>query len=546
MKKNKLTALLLCAAMAVTSLAGCGNKVDTESKQTESKQTQSKDAEVTSETQKEEELEDVTLKVWLVGPGKQQDTEEVCDAFNKLLKSYLPHTTVDFESLTFNEYATRWPNAIASEESIDLSWAGYMVNVDEQIELGAYYPLTELLETYCQEAVDMFGGWEVLDQYKTDGEIYLFPCWQSNVSHELYMSFQTDTLKLMEDGWVQDLEKYMLDTSRSSDLEVKEEVYKRLSDYFEACKQAGMLRGGVEGTVQGYLNVQNVGLSGASSLGASVRIGDNSFKVIPYYTDELTKLSWKYKAEWFQKGYIRPDIASVEKAPSFIVNDPDNSTIDYGGSAGWAEDMSAALTEKFGFDITTIHTSDIITLTKSTATDWCIPSTAKNPERAAMLMNLLNSEGGKELYQLLVYGIEGKHYTKNADGTITMADGTGQTSDSTYGNYNWMLGNVQNSLYTNPAQIKNTEYTFSLEEKAMKNPLIGFQFDKSAVETEMMNLKAIQDEYTSILGKGYAGDKWEEKCQEMIKRMDDAGAKEFYEEVQRQVDEYVKANGCTW
>ncbi len=546
MKKNKLTALLLCAAMAITSLAGCGNKENTESTKQESKQTQSKEAEATSETQKEDELEDVTLKVWMVGPGKQQDSEEVWDAFNELLKSYLPHTTVEFEALTFNEYATRWPNAIASEESIDLSWAGYMVNVDEQIKLGAYYPLTELLETYCQDAVEMFGGWDLLNQYKTDGELYLFPCWQSNVSNSNLMSFQTDTLDLMEDGWVQDLEKYMLDTSRSSDPKVKEEVLKKLGDYFEACKQAGMLRGGADGTVQGYMAVQEYWLNGLGSVYASVDIGDNTFTVHPYYTDELYKLLWQYKAEWYTKGYIRQDIASVANYQAFIPNDPENSTVDYGGGGGWTEDEGAVFTEKFGFDITTIYGSDICTVKKSTATDWCIPVTAKNPERAAMLMNLLNSEGGKELYQLLVYGIEGKHYTKNTDGTITMAEGAGATSDSTYGTYNWLVGNIKNSLFTDSTQQEGIKLTSDMEEKAIKVPVIDFKFDGSELEAEMMNLAAIWGEYSDILEKGYAGDKFEEKYQEMVKRMDDAGAKEFFAEVQRQLDEYVKANGCTW
>ena len=127
-----------------------------------------------------------------------------------------------------------------------------------------------------------------------------------------------------------------------------------------------------------------------------------------------------------------------------------------------------------------------------------------------------------------------------------MAEGAGATSDSTYGTYNWLVGNIKNSLFTDSIQQEGIKFTSDMEEKAIKVPVIDFKFDGSELEAEMMNLAAIWSEYSDILEKGYAGDKFEEKYQEMVKRMDDAGAKEFFAEVQRQLDEYVKANGCTW
>ena len=76
-----------------------------------------------------------------------------------------------------------------------------------------------------------------------------------------------------------------------------------------------------------------------------------------------------------------------------------------------------------------------------------IPCTAKNPERAMQLINLLHSSKGQDLFRLLVYGIEGEHYTVNEDGTVTFANPNGQESaDSTYGLSDWAVGSNLNKL----------------------------------------------------------------------------------------------------
>ena len=42
-----------------------------------------------------EELEPATIQLWLGGPGKQKDSDEVWEAFNEKLQEYVPNTTVE-------------------------------------------------------------------------------------------------------------------------------------------------------------------------------------------------------------------------------------------------------------------------------------------------------------------------------------------------------------------------------------------------------------------------------------------------------------------
>lgn len=51
----------------------------------------------------------------------------------------------------------------------------------------------------------------------------------------------------------------------------------------------------------------------------------------------------------------------------------------------------------------------------ASASNTAISINSKHPERAMQLIGLMNTEKGKDLYNLLVFGIEGEHYTKVND-----------------------------------------------------------------------------------------------------------------------------------
>ena len=67
----------------------------------------------------------------------------------------------------------------------------------------------------------------------------------------------------------------------------------------------------------------------------------------------------------------------------------------------------------------------------ASASNTAISINSAHPERAMKLIELMNTEKGKgHLYNLLVYGIEGEHYTKVNDNEIQPIGYTSPTSDS--------------------------------------------------------------------------------------------------------------------
>lgn len=107
-----------------------------------------------------------------------------------------------------------------------------------------------------------------------------------------------------------------------------------------------------------------------------------------------------------------------------------------------------------------------------TATVTAVSRTSENPERAMMLVNLVNTD--KELYNLLVFGEEGKHYTKESDTRIKVTSG--------YSGLAWAIG-CQFNAYLVEGQADDVwEETQRLNGEAQMSHLLGFYFDDTKVK----------------------------------------------------------------
>ena len=175
---------------------------------------------------------------------------------------------------------------------------------------------------------------------------------------------------------------------------------------------------------------------------------DNTFTVIDAIDTDYYRVFAENTADFYKKGYIRSDIASLEKGTlSFVTGGeftPNTTVIDvHNDLTPSTADMYSA---QAGVDISLVQIEDKGYLSKGDASAMAIPYCADEPERAMMVLNALYTE--PELYQLLIYGVEGEHYTDNGDGTITTSYGSQGTSDADYGLWKWTIGTCKNSLVT--------------------------------------------------------------------------------------------------
>ena len=528
--RKRMVALVLASAMTVTTLlTGCGQETEKPSEESTSVLSEEKQAE--SSEEKVEELEPYTVTYWMMG-DESKDHEMVMEKINEKIQETLPNTTLEMVYVSSSEYKDRWNKALAAGEKIDLGWsAGWVNPVADDVMNGVVLPVEDLLKEYGQGIVDAL-GWETLDNHHSaDGVLYFMPSWQGMVGGRNGVVLDAACVELMPEGWLEEAEQTFFEHQKFT-REDKEVLTGVIDEYLETAAANDMLGNGLSFNAA-TLGIERIFTNGVSRYKSVVYVANNDgeFTVGSYYDCDAIRFFYEKAAEWYQKGYIRSDVAS---AP----------TNDDGTYIAWAEQAVAStwldnmqMKSTTGQKITGFLIGPTNSLKTGFETGTVIPYTCENPERAMQVLNLLYSDA--EIYQLLVYGIEGTHYMKNANGTITLPSADNKTYQ---GPDNWKVGTCMNSLTEDGASLTYYADLKAEEETATVDPLIGFAFDASNVTNEVNNCNAVKNEYQGILLRGYYGEKWEACLDEYMKKLYDAGLQTIIDEVARQLTEYVEEN----
>lgn len=150
------------------------------------------------------------------------------------------------------------------------------------------------------------------------------------------------------------------------------------------------------------------------------------------------------------------------------------------------------------------------------------------------LMNLLYTD--KDIVNLLDNGIEGKHYVKNADGTIKAPEGV---TDTGYLFNQWEIGN--NALASvwegTPTDIWDQIKKFN--DSAIFSKALGFSFDASPVKTEVAAATNVLNQYKVGLESGSLDPAL---LSEFNSKLKAAGLDKIIAEKQKQLDAWAAAN----
>jgi putative aldouronate transport system substrate-binding protein len=168
----------------------------------------------------------------------------------------------------------------------------------------------------------------------------------------------------------------------------------------------------------------------------------------------------------------------------------------------------------------------------------CIPHNTRHPEKAMQLMNLLYTDQG--LVNLIDYGIEGTHYLKNSDGTITFPPGiTGETTS--YGlSMGWQMGNQFLSYVWQGSPLDIWEQMKEFNDSAEQSPAMGFTFDNAAVMTEVAACMAVVNQYQVNLTTGSVEIS---VLDEFNARLKQEGIDKIIAEKQKAIDAWRESNG---
>ena len=556
MKKRTICLLLAMIMVLSIVLAGCSKTAETPAADETPATTEPAETTDNTETPEAPEetaepaLEQKTIQLMITGAGKQANSDKVWAAFNEQLQQYVPNTTVEFIDVSFDEYSEKFSQVLASGEGVDLAWTGWLINKPQNIADGNLMPLDDLLAEYGQGIVDILGENVVeIHRNAADGKLYYLPSWQGLCGERRGWLVVTEIAELAGDTWIDDT-KAALNKWRNnySGIEDFQAVLDQATKYLAAAKEAGKLGTGINtGRAFGW-SMYNGMYSFLGVGGAEIGITycDGTFTVKDGVAGEHYKLYAKTMADWYKEGYIRSDIMSVDTSTLTMPKNGEITDTTYVFSCDpylTEADQEAAIADA-GMDMTYLPIEENAYLILGGDTSYAIPYCADEPERAMMVLNAIYSQ--PDLYNTLIYGIEGEDYTKNADGTITTSYvGASPTADDSYGIQRWIIGSCKNALINNGTDPNYYADLEALEETARVNPFLNFTFDRTNVEGICASILNVYYEYGPQIDNGVAGDNWEELYNNYMAARKDAGIEELVTEFQNQLNAYIEANNIT-
>lgn len=506
--KNKsvvVVRLMVIALSLLLLLSACASKTATESA-TNPPAEEKADA---TAAPVEEELKPVEL-TWYYPQGEiQADLQTVEDAVNKVTQSKI-NATIKLKPATFGEYAQKLNVVVASGEKADIIWtSSWLFNYVENQSKGAFIPLDDLIDKYAPDLKNSMPAY-VFDGPRIEGKVYAIPNYQTMTSIEGFVMQQRF------------IDKYALDTTTIK-------TPSDITPYLEKIKAGEtdmipllMDRRGAYDVMQNSLGLEAIG----TALTIDVNHPD---KVLNRFETPQYKKYLDLVRGWYQKGLINQDAATLKDYGDYIKIGKAATYYHNSLKPGGETEEKAA---NGGFDVKYLKLTEPVSATFNTlGTMNAISRTSENPERAMMFINLLNTD--KEIYNLITYGIEGKHYAKNGDGTIKV------NADAGYApNTDWVFGNVFNGYLLEGKSVDVLNETKTLNDGAKASPIMGFKFQVTPVSAEIANINTVIDEYKPGLDTGTIDAS--AKLAEFQDKLKKAGIDKLVEEAQKQLDAWYK------
>ncbi|MFC4598768.1 ABC transporter substrate-binding protein [Cohnella hongkongensis] len=510
-RKLGLAALLLWTVCILSMLAACAGKEEAGG----ASQTGAPSAESGAESPAAAggDLKPVELSWYLPFGQIPARLQEIEDAVNRITKSKI-NATVRIKAV--NDYSTKMNTVLASGEPVDILWtSNWSFSYVENQQKGAFLALDELLDQYAPEVKSSMPQF-VWDATKIQGKIYGVPNYQI-VTNQEFLGVQNRFL-----------EKYNFDPS----VVKKPEDIEPLLEKIKAGEGKNVIPFTSDRRGKFIAMPHTFGLEFIMSNTVGAIRWSEPTQVIDFYNSPEYERYLDMIHRWYDKGYINEDAPTLKSTTDISRS---------GKEATWYHNVltpgneSNVKLNNGGYDVTFVPMTEVFAGTNTiTSTMQAISSSSKNPERAMMFINLINTD--KELYNLLCYGIEGTDYTKNADNTIKLNKESGY-----YVNSNWIFGNTFNALLVEGQKQENLDKVKQNNEAAAPSPIIGFQFLTGPVLAEVANVNSVIDQYGPGLNTGAIDPK--EKLAEFRSKLAAAGMDKIIAEMQKQLDEFYRTKG---
>jgi len=461
----------------------------------------------TSEDQ-QVDLKPYTVKLNFIS-ATQEDEGLVEEAMNKILEPKI-NAKIDIETWDWAQYFDKYKLGIASGEPADLvfvaSWGGFAQDVAK----GGFLDLTDLLESHGQDIKKNLNPL-FLEGSKLNGKNYAVP-----TNKELAAARGVVIRKDL-------IDKYGLDLSGVKTPADLTPILQTLKE-----KEPDLIPIYMDGGTNIPRHLTQWDDLGSGWQSAIYKNGSDT-KVFNSLEDPEFYNLLKLTREWYEKGYINKDAATSKANAGELAK---------AGKIGmWEESLKPGkdkeLEQSLGIKLTQVILQEPTVTTGDTSSGMiAISKNSKDPERAMMVLNLLHSD--KELINLLVYGIEGKHYEKVSENVVK--PGPDRAKWNVIGN-SWMLAGQRLLMLGENEDPDKWEQFEKFDASAKSSPALGFNFDIEPVKNEQTAVDKAGEKYFSLLVTGSIDP--DEGLAKMKESLTKAGLGKIIAEKQKQLDAWL-------
>ncbi|GHV03504.1 ABC transporter substrate-binding protein [Spirochaetia bacterium] len=460
-----------------------------------------------------------TINMMLLSNGTTPDVAEVQAAVNERIKE--DGIKVEFVIMDWS-FVEQINLMVSGGEKIDFIpvWGGDLGN---DVAQGKLLPLSKLLDGVGKPTKDTLG--EYLQGTTFKGEVYALP-----TIRDMPQSFG---ICAREDI----LLKYGYNIKDLTTVEKWEEVFTNI-----APKEPEITMLYTQGSGNDIIQqmLQDYDSLGMDSNGVLMNRGqDIPFKVVNYYDTPEYEQRARMIRRWYQNGWIVKDATTNPQGGSLQVGAGKLLAFTSNLKPGFDAQSSLGAS---GVKMVQVDLAPAVGYTSNVASiNWGIPITCKNPEKTMLLINRLYTD--PVVWNLINWGIEGKHYVKMNDHIATYAPGVDASNSGYVMNLSWFYGN---SLMDGGLMWEGNEYDVNEQMKefnrtAIFSKAMGFNFDSTPVRNAITSVQNVINEYRLAMGAGMLD--VNENLPKFRKAMKDAGVDEIVAEKQKQLDAWAHEKG---
>ena len=538
---KKILAMLLALVM-VLGLAACGggndNKAPDAGKPATTTPDTTPDDGTADDAPAEPALDPVTLRIWFHGSTVSPEASaKVMESVNAYLQDKI-NVTLEPIWGTWGDFDTATVTALTGGDDVDIyftcNWSSNEYN--SYARDGYWVKLDDMLPTYGADLLTTIpeGIWECAKTNGYDGMgVYAVPALKDTATQNCW---DLNGTLLAELGY--DVDEFVEFASMNPDFYYSDE-------FEEVLQKAKDAKGS-----SFYPLVGEPVVFERIATGTAIVTGDlNGAPVLSYYYDVEhpskdigSKLVCKYATPEFkkfaertyylsQKGFISPQTQNVDTANNY--REACALTGDYLiSSQSYAFGCELDYSRARGIDVRMIPTdAPYMDATSGQGAMMAVSATSKNPERALMFLNLLNTD--PELMTMLNYGTEGYTYNKNADGTISFIDEV----RATYSPWTNGMGNVRQLPPTAEQGVDFWDRFSAYYDSAEVLPCGSFVLDTSELSNEATALANVYGQYGFQLMGGATNP--DTVLPEFLAKLEEAGIQKLLDTANEQLAVYL-------